>query len=56
MTLDQWKALQLRILDTQRLAVFLAEQGEFKSAADLNKAVVRMQRIKPTKQEVEAAS
>lgn len=51
MTISEWKALQERITEQQRFALWLAEKGEAQASALVLKAVVRCQRIKPTKEE-----
>jgi len=50
MTLAQWTALQPRIIEQQRLALHLAELGEMAASKVALQTVVRMQRIKPTKE------
>lgn len=49
MTLEQWTALQPRILDAQRLALRFGELGEMKVARKLLEAATMASRIKPAK-------
>jgi len=55
MTLDQWNALQPRIVDVQRLALLFAELGESKVSYLLMQAATRAARIKPVKEAGEGA-
>ncbi|MEL1264414.1 hypothetical protein [Pseudoxanthomonas putridarboris] len=47
MNLQQWKELQPRIVDVQRLALVFAELGESKVSYLLMQAGIRASRIKP---------
>lgn len=49
MNIDQHAALQPRIVETQRLALHLAELGESKASRLLVQATVVMQRLRPAK-------
>ena len=49
MNIEQHAALQGRIVETQRLALHLAEEGHSDASRALLQAITRMQRIKPTK-------
>lgn len=49
MNLEQWTALQPRILDAQRLALTFGELGQMKIARLLLQAATMASRIKPTK-------
>ena len=48
-TLAQYVDLQPRITELQRLALHLAECGEPVASLHVQKAAIRLQRIKPTK-------
>ena len=50
LTLEQYTAIQPRILETQRLALFFAECGETKVARDLLAAATKASRLRPTKE------
>lgn len=50
MTHQQWTALQPRIVELQRLALHLAELGERAASMAALQTVMRIQRIKPTKE------
>lgn len=51
MTISDWQELQQSITAMQRFALWLAERGEQQASALTLKAVVRAQRIKPTKEQ-----
>ncbi len=51
MTIVEYRELQARITEQQRFALWLAEKGEAQASQLVLKAVVRCQRIKPTKEE-----
>jgi hypothetical protein len=51
MTIFDWHELQQSITAMQRFVLWLAERGENQASAVTLKAVVRAQRIKPTKEQ-----
>ncbi|MDR2872062.1 MAG: hypothetical protein LBV45_06000 [Xanthomonadaceae bacterium] len=52
MNLEQWKAMQPRIVSIQREALAMSEVGESKVSRLLMTAALAMQRIKPAKVDV----
>ena len=50
MNMEQWTALQPRILDAQRLALVFGELGEMKVARKLLEAATMASRLKPAVQ------
>lgn len=51
MNLEQWKRLQPRVVEVQRLALEFAELGESKVSQQLLQAAVRASRIKPQEEQ-----
>ena len=49
LTLEQYNALQPRVLEVQRLALYFAELGEQRVSRDLLAAATRASKIRPTK-------
>lgn len=54
MNMEQWTALQPRILDAQRLALVFGELGEMKVARKLLEAATMASRLKSTVPAVES--